>query len=41
VFFFHVSGVTMMTQYEDVLPGNRQLFAAKWGLVDDQAGSNL
>jgi hypothetical protein len=41
VWFFHVSGVTMMAQYEDVLPGNRQLFAAKWGLVDGQAGTNL
>jgi hypothetical protein len=31
----------MMTQYEDVLPGNRQLFAEKWDLVDGQAGPNL
>jgi GT2 family glycosyltransferase len=37
VWFFHVSGVTMMAQYEDVLPTNRRLFAEKWGLADDLA----
>jgi hypothetical protein len=41
VWFFHVSGVTMMTLYQDTLPVNRQLFAEKWGLADDQAGPNL
>lgn len=41
VWFFHVSGVTMMTKYQDTLPVNRQLFAEKWALADGQAGTNL
>lgn len=30
VWFFHVSGVTMMPLYDDVLPVNKQAFEDKW-----------
>lgn len=44
VWFFHVSGVTMMPLYDQILPINRQVFKDKWkgkqvydGATDDDA----
>lgn len=45
VWFFHVSGVTMMPLYDESLPANKQVFETKWqgkavlsyGATDDDA----